>query len=145
MARVLSYLIRNFNNYYTLHRSDLAAQAAPLDPRLISFPLNIEVRFSKLIVKIAVLAQYDILHWFSYSLNIIPKKRTSLVLALQAWFDHVFSAFKYSSLLSRTYACIQRCTKSTVEVQNDHVHSLFSKEHSPTHRCIVLLDLRTVV
>ena len=34
MARVLSYLIRNFNNYYTLHRSDLAARAAPLDPRL---------------------------------------------------------------------------------------------------------------
>ena len=35
MARVLSYLIRNFSNYYTLHRSDLAARAAPLDPRLL--------------------------------------------------------------------------------------------------------------
>ena len=34
MARVLSFLIRYFNNYYTLHRSDLAALAAPLDPRL---------------------------------------------------------------------------------------------------------------
>ena len=34
MARVLSFLIRYFSNYYTLHRSDLAAQAAPLDPRL---------------------------------------------------------------------------------------------------------------
>ena len=34
MARVLSYLIRYFSNYYTLHRSDLAARAAPLDPRL---------------------------------------------------------------------------------------------------------------
>ena len=34
MARVLSYLIRYFSNYYTLHRSDLAAWAAPLDPRL---------------------------------------------------------------------------------------------------------------
>ena len=34
MARVLSYLIRNFSNYYTLHHSDLAARAAPLDPRL---------------------------------------------------------------------------------------------------------------
>ena len=31
MARVLSFLIRYFSNYYTLHRSDLAA---PLDPRL---------------------------------------------------------------------------------------------------------------
>ena len=30
----LSYLIRYFSNYYTLHRSDLAARAAPLDPRL---------------------------------------------------------------------------------------------------------------
>ena len=34
MARVLSFLIRYFSNFYTLHRSDLAAQAAPLDPRL---------------------------------------------------------------------------------------------------------------
>ena len=32
--RVLSFLIRHFSNYYTLHRSDLAARAAPLDPRL---------------------------------------------------------------------------------------------------------------
>ena len=34
MARVLSFLIRYISNYYTLHRSDLAARAAPLDPRL---------------------------------------------------------------------------------------------------------------
>ena len=34
MARVLSFLIRYFSNYYTLHRSDLAARAAPLDLRL---------------------------------------------------------------------------------------------------------------
>ena len=34
MARVLSFLISFFSNYYTLHRSDLAARAAPLDPRL---------------------------------------------------------------------------------------------------------------
>ena len=34
MARVLSFLIRYFSNYYALHRSDLAARAAPLDPRL---------------------------------------------------------------------------------------------------------------
>ena len=31
MMRVLSFLIRYFSNYLTLHRSDLAA---PLDPRL---------------------------------------------------------------------------------------------------------------
>ena len=35
MARALSFFIRYFSNYYTLHRSDLAARAAPLDPRLI--------------------------------------------------------------------------------------------------------------
>ena len=35
MARVLGFLIRYFSNYFTLHRSDLAARAAPLDPRLI--------------------------------------------------------------------------------------------------------------
>ena len=34
MIRVLGFLIRYFSNYYTLHRSDLAARAAPLDPRL---------------------------------------------------------------------------------------------------------------
>ena len=34
MTRVLGFLIRYFSNYYTLHHSDLAARAAPLDPRL---------------------------------------------------------------------------------------------------------------
>ena len=34
MTRVLGFLIRYFSNYYTLHRSDLAARAAPLDPHL---------------------------------------------------------------------------------------------------------------
>ena len=37
MARVLGFLIRYFSNYYTLHRSDLAARAAPLDPRLTCY------------------------------------------------------------------------------------------------------------
>ena len=37
MARFLSFLIRHFSNYYTLHRSDLAARATPLDPRLQQF------------------------------------------------------------------------------------------------------------
>ena len=35
MARVLNFLIRYFSNYNTLHRSDLAARAVPLDPRLL--------------------------------------------------------------------------------------------------------------
>ena len=39
MARVLNFLIRYFSDYYTLHRSDLAARAAPLDPRFV--PLNV--------------------------------------------------------------------------------------------------------
>ena len=34
MTRVLGFLIGYFSNYYTLHRSELAARAAPLDPRL---------------------------------------------------------------------------------------------------------------
>ena len=34
IVRVLNFFIRYFSNYYTLHRSDLAARAAPLDPRL---------------------------------------------------------------------------------------------------------------
>ena len=45
MARVLSFLIRYFSNYYTLHRSDLAARAAPLDPRLRFNPRsNLHIR-----------------------------------------------------------------------------------------------------
>ena len=47
MARVLSFLIRYFNNYYTLHRSDLAARAAPLDPRLKTSINRIMVRNEK--------------------------------------------------------------------------------------------------
>ena len=39
-GRVLSFLIRHFSKYYTLHRSDLAAWAAPLDPRLYNFELK---------------------------------------------------------------------------------------------------------
>ena len=31
----IGFLTRHFSNYYTLHRSDLAARAAPLDPRLV--------------------------------------------------------------------------------------------------------------
>ena len=34
MAKVLGFLIRFFSTYYTLHCSDLAARATPLDPRL---------------------------------------------------------------------------------------------------------------
>ena len=40
MARVLSFLIRYFSNYYTLHRSDLAARAEPLDQRLYSLSFS---------------------------------------------------------------------------------------------------------
>ena len=34
------FLIRYFSNYYALHRSDLAARAAPLDPRARDQPLT---------------------------------------------------------------------------------------------------------
>ena len=47
MARVLGFLIRYFGNYYTLHRSDLAARAAPLDPRL-PYPIRL---YSTLLIK----------------------------------------------------------------------------------------------
>ena len=38
-ARVLSFLIRYFSNYYTLHRSDLAARAAPRS----ALDINLEI------------------------------------------------------------------------------------------------------
>ena len=43
MARVLNFLIRYFSNYYTLHRSDLAARAAPL-------ALDLSIYFSRTIL-----------------------------------------------------------------------------------------------
>ena len=43
MAKVLGFLIRHFSNNYILHRSDLAARAAPLDPRLN--PLRKDILF----------------------------------------------------------------------------------------------------
>ena len=64
MAKVLGFLIRYFSNYYTLHRSDLAARAAPLDPRLYSILLltivgkdNYEImiyEFTHLMLKVCV-------------------------------------------------------------------------------------------
>ena len=47
MAKVLGFLIRYFNNYYTLHRSDLAARAAPLDPRLPCTRTNLLTCYGK--------------------------------------------------------------------------------------------------
>ena len=40
MARVLSFLIKYSSSYCTLHRSDLVARAAPLDPRLYYISYN---------------------------------------------------------------------------------------------------------
>ena len=44
MANVLGFLIRYFSNYYTLHRGDLVARAAPLDPRLVYFIFSVEYK-----------------------------------------------------------------------------------------------------
>ena len=60
MARVLSFLIRYFSNYYTLHRSDLAARAAPLDPRLSGMGLW-EVEAG------VVEVELDIMDWDGYA------------------------------------------------------------------------------
>ena len=46
-AEIFIAWIRYFSNYLTLHRSDLAAWAAPLDPRLPkASTIMIKVRFS---------------------------------------------------------------------------------------------------
>ena len=49
MAWVLNFLIRYFSNYYILHRSDLAAWAAPLDPRLLILDIS-ETNYSTLLI-----------------------------------------------------------------------------------------------
>ena len=64
MARVLSYLIRYFSNYYTLHRSDLAARAAPLDPRLPSILRISSLELSPLEFTMTFLKFPEIFHYF---------------------------------------------------------------------------------
>ena len=64
MARILSYLIRNFNNYYTLHRSDLDARAAPLDPRLsLALELTSTIQYNAIITSFPV---YDVVMVYIY-------------------------------------------------------------------------------
>ena len=36
-----------FSNYYTLHRSDLAARAAPLDPRLYEYYQSLIIKYGE--------------------------------------------------------------------------------------------------
>ena len=61
MARVSSFLIRYFSNYYTLHRSHLAVRAAPLDPRLTSIYNSQKNRKNyQIIALLACLTSYTI-------------------------------------------------------------------------------------
>ena len=48
MAKVLGFLIRYFSNYYTLHRGDLAARAAPLVPRLVSVSQGVKLKLPEI-------------------------------------------------------------------------------------------------
>ena len=60
-GRVLSFLIRHFSNYYTLHRSDLAARAAPLDPHLKYFKTNKKKNLNYILInKFSFYKQYKI-------------------------------------------------------------------------------------
>ena len=62
MARVLSFLITYFSNYYTLHRSDLAARAAPLDPRLTLTDTTIQIHITDSKQKLRSQWEYDCLY-----------------------------------------------------------------------------------
>ena len=68
MARVLSLLISYFSNYYTLHRSDLAARAAPLDPRLKY------IVWYKLVIYFVVIKKRDLYIFFFISLTALDSR-----------------------------------------------------------------------
>ena len=79
MARVLSFLIRYFSNHYTLHRSDLAARAAPLDPRLIHLARFFGfARTRKLILMSYLLNVWEIVLYISWSFDLIESFRLNL-------------------------------------------------------------------
>ena len=72
MAKVLSFLIRNFSNYYTLHRSDLAARASPLDPRLVTLTTAIPLLKFALNVLHALQSEYKLtVNVISYDMHTI--------------------------------------------------------------------------
>ena len=63
MARALSFLIRYFSNYYTLHRSDLAARAALLDPRL---EFTVYYSCAKLVIEFVTADKANMLYRLNY-------------------------------------------------------------------------------
>ena len=84
MERVLSFLIRYFSNYFTFHRSDLAARAPPLDPRLLSY---ISTLFSQLLANIL---QEDIplkVKLTTPSWEFLLGKLKLLVFRIVSWFE----------------------------------------------------------
>ena len=78
-GRVLSFLIRHFNNYYTLHRSDLAARAAPLDPRFLRYQIEIPCAYWIKLISITetftTKVVYCIRIFATYHLMLVTKKR----------------------------------------------------------------------
>ena len=85
MARVLSFLIRYFSNYYTLHRSDLAARAAPLDPRLLKV-------LSKFISLKSSKRQGFLVNTFCY--QIVQKNRLKILIFTFGWIGHFIFHFR---------------------------------------------------
>ena len=66
MAKVLGFLVRHNYYYYTLHRSDLAARAAPLDPRLACIAITgIPLQGQLSSHRIAVFMTRSVLGYFS--------------------------------------------------------------------------------
>ena len=70
MARVLSFLIRYFSNYYTLHCSGLAAQAAPLDPRLFSTNVYVFLFVLNVLVELFLEKERTVFILFKYLLQL---------------------------------------------------------------------------
>ena len=92
MERVLGFLIRYFSNYYTLHRSDLAARAAPLDPRLVTVDGIVGLAL------LLVLPNVD-----KVSLLIVTVTRLDVIQVFRKWCFWLWSLTKSSKrLMSKT-------------------------------------------
>ena len=125
MAKVLGFLIRYFSNYYTLHRSDLAARAAPLDPRLQIFRIFL-IRESCLPQKFLTLKNSILFCW-----RLRCKILSRLCLFVFNFLIILIVSFLHKAVRYPSYA---------VSVHSWDIHSTSTKARTLSERYLYTLD-----
>ena len=105
-SRALSFLIRYFSNYYTLHRSDLAARAAPLDPRSVQIlRLRSRVQYSpsllvlKLTKKFTLMTNLMVVVLLPLDLTVFRDLMRSTECLSEFQAQHDYSLYQYITLV----------------------------------------------